>query len=202
MRGCAGRGGAGAKLRPNGRRDEKRPRERNTHCRLRRRAPNPSPYGALARSRPLPPGEVRAGDGPHPCDRIGSPPFRRDAALAESSDERRTTGDAAHRREPRHRARDRQALLGGGLARDHRLAPPVSGELPLGDGPRGPPPGRPRQPRRHAARRRGDEGAARAGGRRAARPRQQCRHLAEGRERRPRCAPSTRRSRIGSTSSR
>src|SRR5215212_6703649 len=44
----------------------------------------------------------------------------------------------ADRREPRHRTRDREALLRGRMARHHLLAARISGELPVGNGPGGP----------------------------------------------------------------
>ena len=133
-----------------------------------------------ARSRRVDPAPSLAADR---VRRHSSREIDRHAVLAPTSNA--ATRHAAHRREPRHRARDRQALLGGGLAGDHLLAPRLSGELPLGDGPGGSPPGRPRRAptTRCAPSPRSKERLA-ARGRRAARPRQQRRHLAEGRGRR------------------
>ena len=88
---------------------------------------------------------------------------------------------AADRSEPRHRARDGEALLGRGLARHHLLAPRVPGKLPVGDGAGGSHPGRSRRSRRHRRGDRRDQAAARQ--RRAARARQQRRDLAQGRRR-------------------
>ena len=73
---------------------------------------------------------------------------------------------AADRREPRHRACHRQAVLRRRLAGDHLLAPCLPGKLPLGDGAGGPSPGRSRRRRRHAAGDRRGQGPARGRGRR------------------------------------
>ena len=89
---------------------------------------------------------------------------------------------AADRSEPRHRPRDGEALLRRRLARDHLLAPSVPGKLPVGDGPGGSHPGRPRRsrPTRQQAI---DEIKRRLDRRRTARAGQQRRDLAQGRGR-------------------
>src|SRR5215831_1253791 len=59
---------------------------------------------------------------------------------AELTDQPTTPHVAPHRGEPRHRTRDGQALLRRRLARDHLLAPCVSGKLSVGSRTRGPHP--------------------------------------------------------------
>src|SRR5215471_7021369 len=57
---------------------------------------------------------------------------------AELTDEPTPPHVAPHRSEPRHRTRNGQALLRRRVARDHLLAPSVSGKLPVGGRTRGP----------------------------------------------------------------
>ena len=81
-----------------------------------------------------------------------------------------------------HRARDGEAVFGRRLARDHLLAPSVSGKLPVGGGAGGSHPGRSRPIRRqHERGDRRDQAAARQ--RRTACAGQQRRDLAKGRGR-------------------
>ena len=97
---------------------------------------------------------------------------------------RQAPGHAADRREPRHRPCHGDAVRHGGLAHPVLLAPGLLGEVPLAVGRRRSHPDRSRRPRGHDARHRRDQEAAGGRGRQAQRARQQCRHLAEGAERR------------------
>ena len=85
-----------------------------------------------------------------------------------------------YRSEPRHRPRHGQAFLRRRLARHHLLAASVPGELSVGGRARGPHPGRSGEPGKHRGGDRGNQAPAR---RRAARAGQQCRDLAQDRER-------------------
>ncbi len=88
---------------------------------------------------------------------------------------------AADRSEPRHRARDGEALLRRRLARHHLLAASVPGKLPVGRGTRRPHPGRSCRRGQHQRGDRGDQAAARS--RRTARAGQQRGDFAQGRGR-------------------
>ena len=92
---------------------------------------------------------------------------------------RRSAHPDSDRREPRNRARHREALLERGLARDHLLATPLSRGLSLG-GRAGRPCGhRPRRPRKRGGGRGGDARAPRRAA--PARARQQRGDFAQGR---------------------